>query len=244
MTQHHNHFYQTALVNATGPKGGRLVRVLLDGGSDTSYVRTSLADELGLPVTGVDTFACVGFQEKLEEPRPYNRVQISLQSRFGGDPMQVELHSTDRLCSALLTSTDLPKSPQLPEKMADDFRDRSVDILIGIDHLYQIILWDQIEINEGLRAIETVFGYVLHGRQCGTSTDQPCRHSYHCHSVERMWDLDTIGIAVEKEISTERKQFPKPTWNEADGRFEMGLAWKSECDRFQTWTPRDFECHG
>ena len=227
MTQHHHHFYQTALVKATGPEGGKLVRVLLDGGSDTSYVRTSLVEELGLPVTGIDTFACVGFQEKLEEPRPYNRVQMSLQSRFDGDPMQVELYSTDRLCSALPANTELPKSPLLPEKMADDFRDGPIDILIGIDLLYEVILWHQIEIEEGLRAIETVFGYVLHGRQCNTS-DQPCRHSYHCHSVERMWDLDTIGIAAEKEIKAEGKELPEPTWNEAEGRYEMGLAWKSD----------------
>ena len=65
--QCNNWFYQTAVVEATGPRGCRPVRVLIDGGSDTSYVRTSLAEELGLPTLRTDTFACIGFQEKVEE---------------------------------------------------------------------------------------------------------------------------------------------------------------------------------
>ena len=64
----HGHCYaQTALVTAAGPRGARLVRVLIDGGSDTSFIRASLADELGLESIGQGTFACVGFKEKLEE---------------------------------------------------------------------------------------------------------------------------------------------------------------------------------
>ena len=162
--QCNNRFYQTAVVEAAGPKGRRLVRVLIDGGSDISYVRTSLAEELGLPIRRTDTFACIGFQEKLEEPRPYHLVQISLQSRFDYEPIELELYSTELLCSAPSVDMQPPKSVHLPEKMADDFREGSIDVLIGIDHIYDVVLWDQIEIDEGLRAVETVFGYVLHGR--------------------------------------------------------------------------------
>ena len=105
-----NRFYQTTLVEAAEPRGCRQVRVLLDGGSDTSYLRASLAEELGLPVTGTDTFACIGFQEKVEEPHPYNRVQITLRSRFDNNTVELELFSTDRLCSALPVNTELPES--------------------------------------------------------------------------------------------------------------------------------------
>ena len=39
-------FFQTALVEAGGPQSSRMVRILLDGGSDSSYIRSSLAEEL------------------------------------------------------------------------------------------------------------------------------------------------------------------------------------------------------
>ena len=71
-------FFQTALVKATGPKGCLEVRVLLDGGSDSSYIRSSLSEDLGLPVTDSDIFACLGFQEKVETAQQYEKVQVEL----------------------------------------------------------------------------------------------------------------------------------------------------------------------
>ena len=56
-------FFQTARVKAEGPQNSLITRILLDGGSDSSYIRSSLAEELGLPVVGTGTFSCIGFQE-------------------------------------------------------------------------------------------------------------------------------------------------------------------------------------
>ncbi|KAF0293362.1 hypothetical protein FJT64_000940 [Amphibalanus amphitrite] len=63
---------------SAGPRGVRLVRALIDGGSDASFIRSSLADELGLETVGQGTFACVGFKEKLEEARQYDLVSAQL----------------------------------------------------------------------------------------------------------------------------------------------------------------------
>ncbi|KAF0306014.1 hypothetical protein FJT64_022433 [Amphibalanus amphitrite] len=69
--------HSTALVEASGPRGTCQLRVLLDGGSDSSYVRTSAAELLGLPTVGRGVFACLGFQERLEEPRMYEKVKLT-----------------------------------------------------------------------------------------------------------------------------------------------------------------------
>ena len=186
--------FQTAVVEATGPKGSRKVRVLLDGGSDASYIRSSLAEELGLPVTDKGTFSCLGFQEKTEKPREYNKVQVDLKSRFGGCSITLNMWSTEQLCSPLPTAPP----PQVPSdmEMADDFGDGDVELLIGIDNMYRIVLWEQLELSEGLRAVETVFGYVLHGR-CGDTPESLHKHQrFHSYQVESMWDLDTVGTDV------------------------------------------------
>ena len=141
-------FFQTALVEAGGPQNSRMVRILLDGGSDSSYIRSSLAEELGLPVVGTGTFSCIGFQERLEEPRQYDRVRVDLSSRFGDGHVAVDLWSTERVCSPLPMPSLSGIPPQMPEKMADDFKGGDIDILIGIDNIYRIILWEQLDVGE------------------------------------------------------------------------------------------------
>ena len=98
-------FFQTALVEAEGPRGRRMTRILLDGGSDSSYIRSSLVEELGLPVKDKGIFSCIGFQEKAEEPRQYDRVTVDLRSRFGDGPVSLDMWSTERVCSPLPTPT-------------------------------------------------------------------------------------------------------------------------------------------
>ena len=219
-------FFQTAVVEATGPKGNRKVRILLDGGSDSSYIRSSLAEELGLQVLGSGVFSCVGFQQRTEEARSYDRVEVELESRFGGSSVKLDLWSTDALCGPL-PATEPPKlGPELD--MADDFTGGQVDVLIGIDHLYRIILWKQVELSEGMRAVETIFGYVLHGRQGLDQADQPRRQSFHSQLVQAMWDLDTVGVAEKEAVDLRSSSRFEPTWNEREERYEMGLLWQTE----------------
>ena len=67
-------FYnQTVLVNAVGPRGTKQVRVMIDGGSDSSFIRSTVADELGLVTLGQGTFECIAFQEHIEEARTYDQ---------------------------------------------------------------------------------------------------------------------------------------------------------------------------
>ena len=223
-----NCFFQTALVEAEGQNGRRMTRILLDGGSDSSYIRSSLAEELGLQVVGTGTFSCIGFQEKAEEPRQYDRVRVSLRSRFGDDPVTLDVWSTEQLCSPLPPASPSHVPPAQPGLMADDFEGGEVDLLIGIDNLYHVVLWNQIDLGEGLRAIETVFGYVVHGRRGEGTAGQSSRRAYHRCRVERMWDLDTVGITEEEVAKSDSKAEYQPQWNEGEGRYEMGLVWRSD----------------
>ena len=220
-------FFQTALVEAEGPRGRRMTRALLDGGSDSSYIRSSVVEELGLPVKDTGTFACIGFQEKAEEPRQYDRVSVDLRSRFGDGPISLDLWSTERVCSPLPTPTANLLPSAMPEMMADDFGGGEVDILIGIDNLYHVVLWEQKDLGEGLRAVDTVFGYVIHGRHDSGSSEPSCRMTNHRCQVESLWDLETIGIKGKVESETIPQEGCLPSWNEEEQRYEMGLVWRS-----------------
>ena len=170
---------------------------------------------------GSGTFACLGFQEKAEHPRTYDQVQVDLESRFGGASVKLDMWSTDLLCSPLPTA----EPPLVPSEiqMADDFQGGEVDILIGIDNLYRIVLWDQRELADGLRAMETIFGYVLHGCHGGDPDGQRPRQCFHSRQVQCMWDLDSIGIRDTELIDVQA--YPQPTWSEKEKRYEMPLIW-------------------
>ena len=223
-----SNFFQTAVVEAIGPKGRRKARVLLDGGADASYIRSSLAEELGLPVTDTGTFSCLGFQEKAEEARKYDKVQVVLENRFDGRSVRLEMWSTEQLCSPLPTAH--PPQVPLTLEMADDFGGGDIDLLIGIDNMYRIVLWDQLELSEGLRAIETIFGYVLHGRHDDDEAEGLSRHQrFHSRQGEAMWNLDTIGVTTEKKVAEKDPgSSPQPMRDEEESRNEMGLVWRPE----------------
>ena len=79
----------------------------------------------------------------------------------------------------------------------------------------------------GLRLIETIFGFVLHGQAQGESPSAR-RHAYRCQlaDAEQMWALDAVGVCVE-EMSVGLVP-PVPTWNKTEERYQMGLLWKSD----------------
>ncbi|MPC56516.1 hypothetical protein E2C01_050478 [Portunus trituberculatus] len=65
---------------------------------------------------------------------------------------------TRHLCAPL----QLRKPPSFKELegclLADDFEGGPIDILIGTDRIYDIVLWNQVPLAKRLRAIETIFG--------------------------------------------------------------------------------------
>ena len=208
---------QSAVVVAQGGKGSRSARLLFDSGSDTTYIRQDLADALGLRRTRSATFACVGFQGRAGAPKRHAAVLLSLQSRSGGPLLELEAWIVPTLCAPLPTRA-IPSHPALSTLfLADDFKAGPVDILVGSDAMNRFLLWNQIPLTAELRAIETVFGFVLHG-----PTQQTPRTSTNPTTlrITRLWEQDLLGLIPEDEPT-----LPSPTWNAEDGRYQMPLLW-------------------
>ena len=110
-------------------------------------------------------------------------------------------------------------------ELADDFSRDSIDILIGADQMYDVVLPDNVKLTKRLSAIKTLFGYALHGSVSGDCQVVP-RHTYHTQLVENMWTLDAIGINNEDARAGSRHIVP--VWNSLENRYEMPLLWKGE----------------
>ncbi|KAF0306746.1 hypothetical protein FJT64_002367 [Amphibalanus amphitrite] len=103
-------------------------------------------------------------------------------------------------------------------ELADDFSGGQVDILIGTDQYYKVVLRDCVVLDESLRALDTIFGYVIHGK--GTATGQSTRHVYHCQQVEQMWDLESMGKTPDPEAQKLQRE---PEGNSQEERYGPGL---------------------
>ena len=168
---------QAYIYKPNNPSCGMTIRLLLDGGSQLSYITQRVKTALGL------------------EPHHVEEVQIKT---FGSDSatlQTVELTSAaislktgNSICVLFLTvpSICVPVSCQpiayTREKyrhLADlDLADFSrvgdelqIDGLIGSDHYWQVVTGKVIQAEGGPTAIHTHLGWVLSGPVCGT-TDQ------------------------------------------------------------------------
>lgn len=211
---------QSAVVQAHGI-GGRVIqaRLLFDSGSDTTYIRQGLADALALPVARRARFTCVGFQGRAGEPQVYSAVNLGVSSRFQGPREDLEAWVVPTLCAPLPTRS-IPRHPALQElQLADDFTAGDVDILVGSDVMNRLMLWRQIPLSPELRAVETVFGFVIHG----PTREQKCHTpptSTSSLRVTRLWEQDLLGLVAEDEPT-----HPTPKWIAEEGRYEMPLLW-------------------
>ena len=96
-----------------------------------------------------------------------------------------------------------------------------MDILIEIDNLYRIVLWDQRELPDGVRAIETIFGYVLHGCHGeDINGPLPCQ-CFEGRQVECMQDMDSVGTR-DTEL-TDSQSHTRPISSERVKRSEVPL---------------------
>ena len=119
----------------------------------------------------------------------------------------------------------------LPEGcfIADDFSAGPVDILIGSDLSddYEGFSPD-IRLIPGLRAKETILGWVLHGTglKASIETTQHLSTVSMCRiAMVNHWELEGIGIQPEPEVPAIT---PSPRWSEKERRVEVPLLWKGE----------------
>lgn len=160
---------QTAKVRVIGPRGSADVTLLLDSGSDRTYITSDLVKKLGLEWLSSTELSYSVFGG--------GKSSCSLRNVYGFDVWgnvnvpNISLSGVEvpTICSPL----SRPKVPlQVLKsfggvKLADTYQDTgklTVDILIGLDYYWKLVKGNVIRIpGEGLAAQETVFGWILSG---------------------------------------------------------------------------------
>ena len=182
------------------------VRVLLDSGSQRSYIRKNIAESIGLQgPSEILSVATLGGETS--ESKRFQRVRFTL-SPIRGHPteaVEMEALTLSKICNPLgPVKLNLRDNPHLPGlTLADSYpRDSvQVDVLIGADHYYSFVtgICMRGENPGSLVAVESHFGWILTGPVDSYSNHTSSmltvvENNEVTASLRRFWELESIGI--------------------------------------------------
>ena len=235
---------QTAQVTAIGESTQLPVRVLLDSGSQLSYITTNLRERLRLKSIQREKLSVNTFGNSSFNVRSCDVVRFYICKPGSSDRIEIIAYTSPVICTPLPKLVDVCQYEHLHglELADNDPEEQSpIDILIGSDCYWTIVTGQTIIGDQGPVAIDSKLGWLLsgpldcHNRAVST-------HSYmivHGNLIEspmeenddplastlrHFWDVESLGIIEEKSDSHSLTFLPMITFS--DNQYKVGLPWK------------------
>ncbi|XP_026729604.1 uncharacterized protein LOC113495194 [Trichoplusia ni] len=246
----------TALVEAQTRSGStQLLRVLLDQGSQASFIAESAVQLLGLKKTPVKTVISGIGGEKSAFASKY-AVTVTIHSRL--DPsFSIQVHAfvlgsiTSILPSKKLEVFSWPELTQITLADPDFHTPSKIDILLGAEIYGQVLREGLIKSSPNAPiAQNTVLGWILSG-QISTSDDPiHCHHVIHSNSdqtddnavLRQFWEIESV-IPDQKILSDEEQRceniFAQTTHRDKEGRYVVNLPFRDQDPQCQYGSSRD-----
>ena len=237
---------QTAHVEAIGDQAAVPVRVLLDNGSQLSYITTSVKTRLNLKPIRQERLSLNTFGSNSFTTRGCDVVRLALQKPGHSERLEITARTSPVICSNLPVLVNASKYIHLQGlDLADSSSNHQggIDVLIGSDYYWQIVTGDVVSGESGPVAMNSIFGWLVSGPINDSSVvnskyssnlaiigDQ---HTVNMHNdqltgmLRQFWDTETIGIRDVPEGEKSTTFIPDINFDGA--RYEVKLPWKEEC---------------
>nr|XP_029729086.1 uncharacterized protein LOC109407034 [Aedes albopictus] len=216
----------TALVNLRDLCNRKVpCRVLLDSGSQMSFISRSMADRLAVhraptlvPITGVGaTRTCA-----------HEKLTVAVESRYTDFSTMVECLVIPKVTGVIpTTQLDISEWP-IPTSvfLADpEFNTPGqIDMLLGVSHFLRLLKLGRIQLREDLPDLqETQFGWVVAGDVEEEQNDQQCyvsTASTLSETMKRFWEVEEVNDADQPTDQEEcEKKFLDTLYRDVDGRY-------------------------
>ena len=239
---------QTALAdiyNPLNPHNSCKARMILDSGSQRSYITARAKGTLSLKSVSEQCLSIAAFGSRGEDPKMCEIVRVGVRSKFGPDK-ELTLFVVPHICDAL-TAQPISVCAETYSHLAQlDLADASdghsqmeVDILVGCDYYWDFITGQTIRGEGGPVAIQTRLGWVLSGpvnpvKHLVSTVNLVTTHVLRINSqphgtkelddtLQSFWRLESLGICTpERSVYDDFAssiQFKQ-------GRYEVALPWK------------------
>ncbi|UYV74213.1 hypothetical protein LAZ67_11002500, partial [Cordylochernes scorpioides] len=233
---------QTLKIKVEGATSAKVVRALLDTGSQRSYILSKTAQDLGLSPIGQESLKHVVFGGHTSES-VHQEYRVNLGHASGNFKMVAKLLDQQKICGSL---PRLSRGPWLKELKARRIwvpdigkDDMEIEILLGCDVLGSIFMMKSCVLSNGLTASQTRFGWTLMG-ECQQGSDVSLAHHVTTmtiseSSITNLWNLDVLGIMDPIEVKQRdqrdalaRRHFLKTVQHSVSGRYVVSLPWTVE----------------
>lgn len=240
----------TAIAWVQGEASEDICRVLLDSGSQRTFITTSLAEQIGAKTLRQERLRIGSFggNEKLQS---MDVVKVTVKSLEKDSAIAVEALKVGSICHSHLPAPDgniRDKMRELKLKLADDaFETKGVGItglLIGSDYYWEFVTGQTRHIENRLVAAETTLGWIVHGpvsenkirlkeTQTAMVLEVEATNVELKMELERFWSLEAIGIEA-KTSQRNRGNMVAEKFKEQvvkeNGRYKVNLPWKENID--------------
>ena len=246
------------------------VRILLDSGSQRSYVTTALKERLKLAPLKTETLNLNTFGDDRFTKQRCDLVKLSLHGKE--DNVEVSALCFPKICSPLSASLDVSRYPHL---QGLDFTDASmvdgsqpnIDILIGSDFYFEVLTGEVVRGDSGPVAVNSKFGWVVSGptlergeksdmsmanlviEKIGSQNPYPNNEndSELSRALRKFWAIESLGIQDEVDRTRDSEFLSDIRFEETEGRYEIQLPWKNSCapksDGYMMCSRRLFQMH-
>ncbi|GBO40560.1 hypothetical protein AVEN_251017-1 [Araneus ventricosus] len=167
---HNDHVKQSesttasALVSLQTPGQQELIRVLMDSGSQSSYIREKIVTQLKASPLRTETVIHALFGGKETKPTYHEvfPVEVNLNRTFS---CSFEVLSEKTICGFIPRIENKQILNELKRKkidFTDSFRNETeINLLIGADVLGKLLTGNTVELESGLTAVETILGWTM-----------------------------------------------------------------------------------
>ena len=234
-----------------GDRGKKVpVTILFDGGSQKTFVSEELQKTLDLKWDKFESLNLNTFGSEQYVKKRCERVEINLE--VGDAIVKISALSSPALCSPINSRLDISSYPHLKcLSLANGVgtANSRVDVLIGADYYYDIVIGDVIRGSGRPVAISSKLGWLLPGPVFSYSHDASTCNNINSNlvldilpsreevldptkeivsSVDRFWKHEAMGI--ESSESAEKVSQLEVKFKEKDQRYEVCLPWKNDVD--------------
>lgn len=236
---------RACIYNVSEPHHSLEVRLLLDGGSQRSYLSNRASRQLALNPKGEQQLSIATFGSNRERVQACSIVEVGMRMK-NFPPLCLSLYVVPTICEPLVSqpiASCVSDSCHLASLDLADYSDGEssleVDLLIGSDFYWDLVTGGVSRGTQGPVAIHTKLGWVLSGPTSSreltrSSTNlvtthvlrvdaQPSEQESLEKQLQSFWDLESLGIiGVEKTIYDEFLA----SVSFQNGRYEVSLPWK------------------
>ncbi|XP_054713877.1 uncharacterized protein LOC129223335 [Uloborus diversus] len=213
-------YLQTCTVHVSDKNSllSRITRILLDSGSQKTFIKSELAKELKLKCIRREKLYIYSFGYIKGKLKEYDVVEVKLKSMHEPNScITIEALVTDTISGALIkvpprSILEMLKTENL--KLADNGESSEIELLLGSDSCWEVQTGQKKRISKRLFAVSSLFGWSLVGAfgenqssasmfTIGATQCESENHSSINDSLRKFWALDHIGLEEKDDKNDE-----------------------------------------